>query len=156
MGAELKGASKDRVDADSLLLEEAFVGFARFASEFSKINLFSTLSLSSDKSALQLITPRIAKVIFSKWTLEILTLLQNRVTMRFYDIYKTLGGVSTATLSKKLSWLEGKEVIQRSVIDTKPPTVRYALTVKGATLLALSEPLLLYLRYHEALEHEKT
>jgi len=155
MGAELKGASKDRVDPDSLLLEEAFVGFARLASEFSKINLFSALSLS-DKSAPQLVTPRIAKLIFSKWTLEILTLLQNQGTTRFYDLYKTLGGVSTATLSKKLSSLEGKEVIQRLVYDTKPPTVRYALTVKGATLLGLSEPLLLYLRYHEKLEQQET
>jgi len=155
MDAELKRASKDRVDADSLLLEEAFVGFARSASEFSRKNLFSALSFSSDKSAPP-ITPRIAKLIFSKWTLEILTLLQNQGTVRFYDLYKTLGGVSTATLSKKLTSLEGKEVIQRLVYDTKPPTVRYGLTVRGATLLELSRPLLLYLRYHEALEQRKT
>ena len=131
------------------------MGFARLASEFSKINLFSALSLSNEKSAPHLITPRIAKLIFSKWTLEILTLLQNQGTTRFYDLYKNLGGVSTATLSKKLSLLEGKEVIQRLVYDTKPPAVRYALTARGATLLELSEPLLLYLRYHEALEQRK-
>ena len=150
--------SKERrrigVDPDSLV-EEAFVGFARSASEFSKINLFSALSLLNDESATHLVRPRIAKLIFSKWALEILTLLQNQGTMRFYDLYKTLRGVSTATLSKKLSSLEDKEVVQRLVYDTKPPAVRYALTERGSTLLDLGEPLLLYLRYHEALEQRK-
>ena len=142
-------------DLDSLLFEEAFVGFARLASEFSRKNLFSDLSLAS-RSGPGLLVPRIAKLIFSKWTVEILTLLQDQGTVRFYDLYKALGGISTATLSKKLGSLEEKEVIQRLVHHTKPPTVRYALTERGTTLLELSEPLLLYLGYHEALEQRKT
>lgn len=137
---------------DTFLLQEAFVGFARSASEFSE--RASSLAGSSVKEASVVsahTSLRITRRIFSKWSIEILTLLYANGSMRFQEIRKSLDMISTGVLAKKLNALQEKELIERSVLNSKPPASRYSLTEKGFTVIKLSEPLLLYLRFQDGL-----
>ncbi len=62
---------------------------------------------------------------------------------RFGELYESLGGVSTRTLTEKLKKLEENKLILRVEFKQKPPHVEYSLTVKGKGLkkiiVALSE-----------------
>ncbi len=134
------------------LLQEAFLELARLAAEFSTKTFSLTESASRrDPSTSAQINLRNSKSIFGKWNIEILTLLSTQREMRFQEIRRSLGSISTAILAQKLNSLQEKEMIRRSVLGTKPPRVRYAITERGLTLARLSEPLFLYLRFIEEL-----
>lgn len=67
-----------------------------------------------------------------KWKFCILHNLQNYGTMRFKDLQETSQRISPKVLSKELQELEENLLITRTVNNTKPVTVSYALT-KHAT-----------------------
>src|SRR5437867_12817150 len=71
--------------------------------------------------------------------------------MGYEGIRKSLKGISSRVLSKKLKMLEDRGLIEREVLNTRPPKVRYALTEKGLTISTLGEPVILYLRFKEGL-----
>lgn len=60
-------------------------------------------------------------------------------TKRFGDLEKSLAGVSTRTLTKKLELLVEKDIIERREIIGKPPRVEYSLTKKGHGLHSIAE-----------------
>lgn len=93
----------------------------------------------------------LVRTIFSKWSIEILTVLYTLKPIGFEGLRKSLKGISSRVLSKKLKMLEDRGLIEREVLNTRPPKVRYALTEKGSTISTLGEPVILYLRFKEGL-----
>ncbi|MES2826505.1 MAG: helix-turn-helix domain-containing protein [Bacteroidota bacterium] len=63
-----------------------------------------------------------------KWKFSILLNLNDFGEMRFKDLQETTVGISPKVLSKELQDLEENLLITRTVRDTKPVTVIYAIT----------------------------
>jgi DNA-binding HxlR family transcriptional regulator len=57
--------------------------------------------------------------------------------VRFNEFLQMLGPVSPATLTSRLAELEEAGVLERVVVDTRPPRAEYRLTPLGARLGAL-------------------
>jgi DNA-binding HxlR family transcriptional regulator len=129
-----------------------FREFANRCSDFSKEVVEAsgtrTTTTSGDNARLNL---RIARTMFGKWSVEILTFLYSTQQARFQEIKKALGEISARVLSLKLTRLEGLGLVRRTVLDTKPPGVEYSLTDKGLQAAKLGEPVFLYLRLTEGL-----
>jgi DNA-binding HxlR family transcriptional regulator len=73
-----------------------------------------------------------------KWTLLI---IRDLVTgcKRFSELQKSLQGISSRTLSERLSKLESEGLVNRRVYAEVPPRVEYSLTEKGEALVGLIE-----------------
>ena len=80
-----------------------------------------------------------------KWSVEIVSYLVRRKDARFEELRKALSGVSPRVLSSKLSVMEDAGFIRRTVVETKPPAVRYELTQRGVALASLGRPTVLFL-----------
>lgn len=72
-------------------------------------------------------------VIGGKWKISIIACLCFH-SMRFSEILKKIDGISGKILSKELKDLEMNQLITRTVMDTQPITVEYAITEYGQTL----------------------
>lgn len=68
------------------------------------------------------------ELLSGKWKFCILHNLQSYGTMRFKDLQEMALGISPKVLSKELQQLEDNLLITRTVNNTKPVTVSYALT----------------------------
>ncbi len=80
-------------------------------------------------------------VLNGKWKIPIVTTLFFHKKRRFSDILNDVEGISNKMLSKELKELEINKFIKRTVLDTQPVTVEYALTEYGRGL----EPVILNL-----------
>jgi len=96
-------------------------------------------------------TLMIIRTIFSKWSIEIITVLYTLKTIGFTGLRKSIRGISPRILSNRLRILEEEGIIERQVMNTRPPSVQYALTEKGLTIATLGEPVILYLRFKAGL-----
>ena len=92
----------------------------------------------------------IARTVFGKWSLDILTLLYLRQGAGFQEIRRSLGRISSRVLSSKLTRMQDSGLIRREVKPTRPPRVMYSLTDHGQTVAKLGEPVFLYLRLTSA------
>lgn len=81
---------------------------------------------------------RTAGLVGDTWTLLILRDLGRR-RCRFNELFGSLEGVSSRTLSQRLRMLEAAGVVERECYAEVPPRVEYALTGKGKALLPLVE-----------------
>jgi DNA-binding HxlR family transcriptional regulator len=74
----------------------------------------------------------IMDVLGGKWKIPIVTCVcfQPR---RFSELLKLVDGISGKVLSRELKDLEMNKIVSRTVKDTQPVTVEYALTEYGAT-----------------------
>jgi DNA-binding HxlR family transcriptional regulator len=72
-------------------------------------------------------------VLNGRWKLPILVSLTFG-KKRFKQISKEINGVTDKMLSKELKELEVNQLITRTVYDTFPPTVEYAITKHGLSL----------------------
>ena len=90
--------------------------------------------------------------LFQKWTMEIIFLLYLKGPLRFNDLKRTLEGISSRTLSRKLVALTENEFINREIKDQRPVSVVYSLTEKGQTVSELAIPQIFYLRFPEFVE----
>lgn len=68
------------------------------------------------------------ELLSGKWKFCILLNLYSYGTMRFKDLQETSTGITPKVLSKELQELEENLLITRTVNNTKPVTVSYALT----------------------------
>lgn len=68
------------------------------------------------------------ELLSGKWKFCILHNLYHHETMRFKDLQEIALGISPKVLSKVLQELEDNLLITRTVNNTKPVTVSYALT----------------------------
>ncbi|MBS7565461.1 helix-turn-helix transcriptional regulator [Mucilaginibacter sp. Bleaf8] len=68
------------------------------------------------------------ELLSGKWKIVILKSLYLHGTMRFKDVMETSAGITPKVLSKELQQLEENLLITRTVNNTKPVSVSYALT----------------------------
>jgi DNA-binding HxlR family transcriptional regulator len=83
---------------------------------------------------------RAAVLLERRWTVSILW-ASYAGAVRFNEFLQALGSVSPATLTTRLAELERAGILQRSVIDSRPPRVEYRLTDRGRELRDLVEAL---------------
>lgn len=72
-----------------------------------------------------------------KWKFHILGTLIEGNKLGFMDLLREINGIGTKMLSKELQDLEMNNLISRTVMNTKPITVEYAITDYGKTLSSL-------------------
>ena len=71
-----------------------------------------------------------------KWTVLIVKALEGK-PRRFNELKREIGGISQQMLTRTLKTLERDGMVARSVHATVPPSVEYALTDLGRSLLGL-------------------
>ena len=87
----------------------------------------------------------VADLLERRWTISIL-FASHEGAVRFNEFLQVLGRVPPATLTSRLGELERAGVLERRVIDARPPGVEYRLTPRGRQL----GPLVLALRQYAA------
>ena len=76
---------------------------------------------------------RAADLLERRWTLSILY-ASHEGAVRFNEFRFALGRVPPATLTTRLSELVDAGLLERRVLDTRPPAVEYRLTAAGQKL----------------------
>jgi len=90
------------------------------------------------------------ELLSGKWKFCILHNLYSCETMRFKDLQETAQGITPKVLSKELQELENNLLITRTVNNTKPVTVSYALTTHAKETEAVVNALISF-----GLKHRK-
>jgi DNA-binding HxlR family transcriptional regulator len=79
---------------------------------------------------------RAADLLERRWTVSILY-VSHEGAVRFNELQQALGTIPPATLAQRLTDLEAAGVLERAVIDDRPPRVEYRLTRRGRQLRSL-------------------
>jgi DNA-binding HxlR family transcriptional regulator len=131
-------------DAESM--ENKFRDFGEAASEFVKmVSAEEGFSYRGEANSVK-DNLDVMKKVFGKWSIEIILSTYSLKSAGFGDLRRLLRGISSRVLSKKLKDLEELGFLERKVIESRPPKVRYTLSKKGELLAKLGEPVILYLR----------
>jgi DNA-binding HxlR family transcriptional regulator len=77
-----------------------------------------------------------ADLLGRRWVLAIVYASHGGAT-RFNEFKRVLEGIPPRTLAQRLTELEDAGILQRRVIDARPPRVEYRLTDAGRRLRAL-------------------
>ena len=77
---------------------------------------------------------RAADLLGRRWVLAILWASAEAGAVRFNEFKQTLEGIPPRTLALRLTELEDAGVIERRVLDGRPPRVEYRLTEAGRRL----------------------
>ncbi|MDN5285187.1 MAG: transcriptional regulator [Mucilaginibacter sp.] len=98
------------------------------------------------------------EILGGKWKLMILRYLNNRTDEKntFKKIEREVEGISAKMLSKELRDLELNLLISRSIMDTRPITVEYAITNYGQSVLPVTETLVQWGLNHREEIRKKT
>ena len=88
------------------------------------------------------------RVFASRWTIEILSALYITGPKRFNELKGLLTGISSRTLSDKLTLLAGEGLVIRKVSDGPPVRVNYILSEHGLLCGRLLSPLVAHLKLH--------
>jgi DNA-binding HxlR family transcriptional regulator len=88
---------------------------------------------------------RAAGPLFQDRAVEICFLLDQCGTLRFNEMRRALGAISTRTLADKLAFLQREGIVLRTLYDETPPRVEYRLTARGRTLADLLVPALVHI-----------
>ena len=83
------------------------------------------------------------EILGGKWKLRIMRHLNNHVheTNTFKKIQREVQGISAKMLSKELQDLETNLLVTRTVMNTRPVTVNYAITEYGLSVFPVTETL---------------
>ena len=83
------------------------------------------------------------EILGGKWKLRIMRQLNNRIAENntFKKLQREVDGISAKMLSKELQDLELNMLISRTVLDTRPITVKYSITEYGLSVLPVTETL---------------
>ena len=130
---------------DSQELERRFREFANQAASFTRQTIGSTVPGQKDRTTLAGSNLEIARTVFGKWCIEIFVILYEQGPIGFEKLRKDLGSISPRVLSGKLKMMESQALVQRTLVDSRPPGARYSLTEKGLTVARLGEPVFLFL-----------
>src|SRR3984885_11341404 len=79
-------------------------------------------------------------ILSGKWKLPIIIALTFD-KKRFKEMHREIEGITPKMLSKELKELEVNQLVKRTVFDTLPVTVEYALTPYGKSLHKVIEEL---------------
>ena len=77
-----------------------------------------------------------ADLLERRWTVSILYVSHGGAVC-FNEFLQALGKIPPATLAQRLADLEEAGVLERKVLDTRPPIVEYRLTDRGRQLRSL-------------------
>jgi DNA-binding HxlR family transcriptional regulator len=83
---------------------------------------------------------RAARLLERRWTLSIVYAASSG-TRRFNEFLDAVGGIPPGTLATRLAELERDGVLERRVVDSRPPHVEYLLTPRGKQLRRLVDVL---------------
>src|SRR5690242_9445058 len=83
---------------------------------------------------------RAADLLERRWTVSILY-VSHEGAVRFNEFLQALGSIPPATLTQRLNDLEAAGVLERVVIDSRPPRTEYRLSERGRALRALMNAL---------------
>lgn len=128
-----------------LLTESIVVSFCKaiivglcFQKQFYRYNMEELTKEQCTKSLLPIRDA--LDVINGKWKLHIIgSLLHGK--RRFKDLQRDINGITAKMLSQELKSLEVHGLVSRTVFDTSPIVVEYALTPYGTTLKKLMDEL---------------
>jgi DNA-binding HxlR family transcriptional regulator len=83
------------------------------------------------------------EILGGKWKLRIMRHLNNHIGEKntFKKIQREIEGISAKMLSKELQDLEINLLVCRTVMNTKPITVNYAITEYGLSVFPVTETL---------------
>ena len=87
---------------------------------------------------------RAADLLGRRWALAILWASAEAGAVRFNEFKQTLEGIPPRTLAARLNELEEAGVLERQVLDSRPPRVEYRLTEAGRRLRYVIEALSAY------------
>ena len=133
-------------------LDERFNAFKTLVAAWSKQTVAMARHLTGrDPSEANDLNLTLVRAIFSKWSIEILTILYTQESIGFEELRKALKGISSRVLSRKLKIMESIGLIERTILNARPPRVQYALSGDGLTVATLGEPVILYLHFREGL-----
>lgn len=91
-------------------------------------------------------------ILSGKWKLKILWYL-SKGTVRFNELQRLLGNITTKTLAAQLRELEEQGIVIRKVFPEVPPKVEYSLSELGKTLTPILSQLCDWgKRYHAYME----
>jgi DNA-binding HxlR family transcriptional regulator len=65
---------------------------------------------------------QVARTIFGKWSIDILTFLYTQRAAGFQELKNALGTISSRVLSQKLAGLEHLGLVRRQVLVVRPPS----------------------------------
>jgi len=86
---------------------------------------------------------RAAGLLEGRWTVSILWATSEGAT-RFNELKQAVGEIPPRTLAQRLVDLEQAGLIERNVIDARPPRVEYVLTPDGVRLRTVLDALAAY------------
>ena len=96
-------------------------------------------------------------VLSGKWKIIIIGTLEEGRSLGFMDLMREIDGIGTKMLSKELRDLEVNQLVSRTVMNTKPITVKYALTENGETLKPVIDEIASWgTNYRSNLIHEES
>ena len=83
------------------------------------------------------------EILGGKWKLRIMRHLKNQIdgNNTFKKIQRDVEGISAKMLSKELQDLEINLLVTRTVMNTRPVTVSYAITEYGLSVFPITESL---------------
>lgn len=93
---------------------------------------------------------RSAGTLFQDRVIEICYLLDQYGSLRYNELRRMLGIISTRTLADKLAFLHAEGLVGRKLYDEAPPRVEYTLTDRGRALTDLLFPAILLAGRKEA------
>jgi DNA-binding HxlR family transcriptional regulator len=77
---------------------------------------------------------RAADLVGKRWVLQIVWAASEAEASRFNEFKQVLVGIPPRTLAQRLQELEQAGVLEREVVDARPPRVEYRLTPAGRRL----------------------
>ena len=94
-------------------------------------------------------------ILSGKWKLKILWNIQRKNIIRFNELQKLLGSITTKTLTNQLRELEEQKIIKRNVYPEVPPKVEYSLTELGESIIPVLKRLCEWGKeYQKAIKNE--
>lgn len=92
-------------------------------------------------------------ILSGKWKFHLLGTLIEGDKLGFMDLLREIDGIGTKMLSKELQDLEMNQLINRTVMDTRPVTIEYSITEYGKTLKPVIDELAKWgVRYREKIQ----
>ena len=76
---------------------------------------------------------RAADLLERRWTVSIIW-ASHSGAVRFGEFMQSLGSIPPATLTARLGELERAGILERRVVEARPPRAEYRLTARGAEL----------------------
>jgi DNA-binding HxlR family transcriptional regulator len=80
---------------------------------------------------------RAADLLERRWAVSILYVSHEGGAVRFNEFRQALGSIPPATLAQRLVELEDAGILEREVVDARPPLVEYRLTERGRQLRSM-------------------